>query len=449
MKKTLPTYLLLIVFSLTFYISSCDSSQKQTTTVEDGIQVPSLLDRETKLGPETEYQHIQNTYQKAISTLKKNPNDLKPYLDLASVYIMEGRITGNTSYYNNAAIEVLEKIEQSKSADKSLKFQALDYQSVVMLNMHQFKDALAVAKKAVAMYDYHAGIYGALVDANVELGNYSEAVKMCDKMLTIRPDLRSYSRASYLRQINGDNQGAIKAMNMAVEAGYPGMEDTEWARVNLGDLLLQTGEVDKAEQVFKIALENRPGYPYANIGLAKVEKARSNYKAAIAHTESAIRTMGETAFIDLLADLYELEGDKAKAKEIRDDIVTLLEEAREEEPENAKIKHNGSRELAMAYMKNNELDKALEYATTDLKMRADNIDANELVAWIYYLKGDYAEAKNHADKMLSTNVKNANTLYKASMIYQKAGDSAKASRLMTQAKQISPFIDGLLADAGV
>lgn len=63
---------------------------------------------------------------------------------------------------------------------------------------------------AIILNPYNADIYGALVDANVELGNYKEAVAMCDKMLSIRPDLRSSSRASYIRQIFGDNNGVRK-----------------------------------------------------------------------------------------------------------------------------------------------------------------------------------------------------------------------------------------------
>ena len=53
-------------------------------------------------------------------------------------------------------------------------------------------------------------------------------------MVDIRPDIRSYSRVSYLREIYGDYPGAIEAMKMAVDAGVAGDEATEWARIQLG-----------------------------------------------------------------------------------------------------------------------------------------------------------------------------------------------------------------------
>src|SRR5437870_4778016 len=113
-------------------------------------------------------------------------------------------------------------------------FEALTYKSMIFLSQHHFSDGLNVATKAEHMYPYNAFIYGILTDANVELGNYPEALKTADKMISIRPDIRSYSRVSYLREIHGDIPGAIEAMKLAVGAGEPGTEGTEWTRVQLG-----------------------------------------------------------------------------------------------------------------------------------------------------------------------------------------------------------------------
>jgi len=185
----------------------------------------------------------------------------------------------------------------------------------------------------------------------------------------------------------------------------------------------------------------RPNYPYALMGLAGVEKAKKNYDSAIYYTKSAIQLLSEAAFVSYLGDLYELKGDSNKATDVRHDVVNLLEQGQKEEAKDAIIRHNVSREMAMAYLNDGKLDKAMQCAQTDLNMRPNNIDANNLIAWIYYLKGDYANAKIHADKMLLTNTKNANTLYEASMIYARTGDTMKGNELMQQAKTISPYID--------
>ena len=349
MKKyiTLFSGILLLFLGVSTFSSCSSTAGKDTQKINNELSVPSLLARKKQVGNPAEEAMIKQTYDKAITALKANPDDLKQFITLASVFITEGRVTGNSGYYSNAAIEVLDRVANEQASNKDLQFEALTLKSAVLLNMHQFKDALGVAQQGEALNNVSSGIYGSLVDANVEMGNYDEAVKDCDKMLSLRPDLRSYSRASYLRQIYGDNKGAIVAMKMAVEAGGPGDENTEWARVTLGDLYLNIGMADSASFAYRTALMYRPGYAYAQIGLAKVEKSLKNYDSAITLTKQAINTMSQPGFVLMLADLYELKSDKTKAAEIRGDVVKLLEEG-EKEQANSAIKHNASRELAMA-----------------------------------------------------------------------------------------------------
>jgi tetratricopeptide (TPR) repeat protein len=432
-RNKLLISILLCCFSLSMGITSCKEEKKEA--------IPALLAREKQLGTAEEQTNIKSLYDKSTGAIKKNPEDLQQYVNLASVFVAEGRITGNNNYYGNAAMEMLNKVLENKTANKDIVFQALNVKSAIELNMHQFKDALATAKQGVALNNFNAGIFGALVDANVEMGNYDDAVKDCDSMMNVRPDLRSYSRASYLRQIYGQNDGAIEAMKMAVQAGLPGSENTEWARTTLGDLYLNFGKLDSASFEYRSSLVYRPNYPYALIGLARVEKAKKNYDGAIEQTRNAIKVLSEVAFVALLGDLYELKGDAAKAKETKADVIRLLSEGQKSEEKTALVKHNVSREMATANLSAGNLEDALKYANTDLEMRPNNIDANELAAWVYYLKGDYANAKAHAEKMLVTNMKNPASLYKAGAIFASAGDVEKGNKMMAEATAMNPYLD--------
>jgi tetratricopeptide (TPR) repeat protein len=184
------------------------------------------------------------------------------------------------------------------------------------------------------------------------------------------------------------------------------------------------------------------------MGMAKADKAQQKYDSAILHTRAAIKSLSESSFIAFLGDLYELKGDKAKAAEVRADVKRLLEEAREQEPKDAPIRHNGARELAMAYLALKDYDQAMKYAKQDYDMRPANIDAAELMAWLSYLKGDYAAAKNYAEKTLVTNTKNATTLYKDGLIFAAAGDTARGESLKKEALGIMPYIDPRLIAGG-
>ena len=145
----------------------------------------------------------KNTAQQLIDKLQANPKDTKAAIALSSLYIQEARITGNYMYYDAAAMKYINNVLDNEPDN----FEALTLKSLLYMSQHHFADGLTIAEKAQKINPYNALIYGILVDGNVEMGNYKTAVENSDKMDSIRPDIRSYSRISYLREIHGDYPG--------------------------------------------------------------------------------------------------------------------------------------------------------------------------------------------------------------------------------------------------
>lgn len=435
--------LFVILALLTSGLSACTETRGESAreiSIGDEQPVAALLPRKNEDEGKKEFEVLQSKYNESIQILKEKGFNAKAYITLASVYITECRITGNADYYNRAAVQVLDRLISSNQVDLNNKLEAYSLKSAVYLNMHQFEEGKKMALEGIQINPGNAGLYGALVDASVELGNYKDAVAYCDKMLSIRPDLRSYSRASYLRQIFGANQDAIDAMKMAVESGVPGNESTEWSRVHLGDLYMNIGKLKEAEAIYKEALSYRPNYPHAEIGLAKIDKLNKNYPSAIQHAKNAIGVLSEASFVSFLGELYELNGEKDKAEKVFNDVIKLLSD-NDASSKDGGIEHNGNREYAMAYMDAKQYDKALEFAKKDLALRPENIDANDLVAWILYLKGDYKAALPYSEKVFSTKIKNADLSYKASLINNKAGNIKMAEQYKKDALAVSAYID--------
>lgn len=176
------------------------------------------------------------------------------------------------------------------------------------MSQHQFSEARELAEKARQLNPNNAYVYGVLVDANVELGNYEEAVAMSDKMQQLKPLLESYSRASYLREIYGQYPSSIEAMKLAVVAGLPGSEPQCWSKNILGQLYETTGQLANAEQQYKEILAMRPSYAFALGGLARVHKARKEYDKALVMLEKASAIMPEFSFHEEMAEIYDLQG---------------------------------------------------------------------------------------------------------------------------------------------
>lgn len=417
--------------------TACGNARnEETVAMHDESGIPALLDRKGELAKAMEWEKTKEKVAELKQKIQHSPADIRPRLQLATIYMSEARVTANPYYYQ-ASLKILDGV----LAIDAQSFEAYTYKASVAMSLHRFAEAKQLAERARSINPDNAYVCGVLVDANVELGNYAEAIAMSDKMQMLKPSLEAYSRASYLREIFGDYTGAEKAMLLAVQAGAQGSESAEWARVTLGDIYLSTGRIEQAQKMYQTALMLRPNFTNAEIGLAKVEKARKNYDQAIKYTEDAIRVISEASYVALLGDLYELKGDDKKAGEIRASVIGLLEDGEKNNDSDVYLKHNAARELAQAYLSNKNYDKALTHALEDLQLRPANIDANELVAWIYYMRKDYANARTYADRMLATNTKNANTLYKAGTIYLHSGDVEKGNALIQSATNVNPVID--------
>lgn len=400
MKKILlPLTIALIALTI-----GCNSNKTKVDDSQDG-KYAVLLERNEVLAQSAEWAVVKSKATELMMKIEADSNDLKSRLQLAQIYMQEARITGEHPYYYPATLKILDDVIRKDPNS----FEALAFKASVLLSLHHFEEAKEVGQKALVINSDNGFIYGVLCDANVELGNYEEAVKMSDKMQLIRPGLESYSRASYLREIYGQDEGAIEAMKLAFEAGLPGTEEASWAGNTLIHLYINAGDYKNANQVADMILAQRPSYAFAIDAKGQVAMAEGKYDEAIKHFEKAITVMPEFSFYENMADAYKAKGDDTKYKEIYKSVIPMLEE-------DAKSGHYTDMEMALVYTKLNEMDKALEHAKKEYDRRPSNIDVNATMAWVLYNKGDMANAKKHLDIALRTGKKNKEMMKKADMI---------------------------------
>lgn len=368
--------------------------------------------------------------------LKENPDDIKIKIQLAQAYIQEGRNTGDHAFYDKAVLELTEEVLKTDAVN----FEALCCKGTVLLSQHHFSEALETAEKARNVNPSSAFVYGMMVDAYVELGQYDKAVESCDRMVAIRPDIRSYARVSYLREIYGDLPGAIQAMKLAVSAGYVGLEQTEWCRTQLGRLYEQTGSPDSARYCYELALYNRADYAFALAGLARVEKFAGNYANAISLLDKANKQITEFSFYEELCDLHKRNGNVAMADSALNNALSMLGNDLTTDESVAGHGHYADRELALLYIKQGNNSKAIEHAIMEYKRRPDNIDIQETLAWVYYKAGYYYLAEYHMRKAMRTGRKNPESMIRAGLIRIKAGQPRSGRQLIADAIKYKSII---------
>lgn len=385
-----------------------------------------------------EWLAAQKNTQRLIAKIKANPSDTRSALALANAYITEGRISGNIAYYDKAALQTVNRLLEKDPAD----YEALMIKALVQLSQHHFAEGLATAKQSLAIDSNSAFIYGLLVDANVEMGDYAAALAAADKMVSLRPDLRSYSRIAYLREIHGDYAGAVSAMKLAVAAGMPADEPTEWCRVQLGRLYEKMGEVDKALFQYHVSIAARPGYAYALAGLGGIAAQQKKYDSAVIYYEQAAAGITDPGIKQELALTYRQAGKTAKANAMSKEVEALMISS---QPKTATVDdpaegHYSDKEMAYLYLQNGDKDKALQHALAEYKRRPNNIDVNEIMARVYYKRNEAAKALPYVEAALITGSRNPELLCVAGMIYLKTGDTEKGKKMLALALKNNPVM---------
>jgi len=440
MKKKIAYAIILlgtvISVSFAFYRSHSRGNAEESPT----NLITNLLPRKQGLAYKSEWETIEYNVRALHEKVKKNAADLKSLLLLSSIYIQEGRNTGNFIYYNDAALRCINTV----LAKDPKNFEGLSFKATILLSQHRFEDAFTIAKMLQKSYPLNAYVYGLLVDANIELGNYRDALTAADQMVSIRPDLRSYSRIAYLREIFGDPEGAVEAMELAVDAGTPGDENTEWCRVQLGRLFEQLGKFENAKIQYRIAANYRVNYPHALSGLAAVALRNQYYEQAVELYQQADSLIPDHFIKEGLAAAYRLIGNEQKAAQMANAIIAQLQQVSSSRKD--ATHQNEDLELAHAYAGTGDYARALEFALLEFKRRPGNIEVNETVAIMYFNLGVYEKALPYINAALSTNNKKPELLAYAGLIFAKTGDKEKAKRFLQKATVSKGMLDPKLHD---
>lgn len=281
--------------------------------------------------------------------------------------------------------------------------------------------------------------YSVITDAHVELGHYEQAIETLQQMVNLRPDLSSYSRISYLRELMGDVEGAIEGMNMAIDAGSSGTEARAWCRVQLGHLYFNSDKPNLADAEYQRALLEFPNYLHALAGHARVQAARRNYLEAVSLYTQVVQTMPIPEYVISLGDVYWVSGEAVKANQ-QYALVRVIAELHGANGVDTDL------EIARFDADHNQhLPEALRRARQAFKARR-SIYAADVLAWTLYKTGEYAEAYEMTRQALHLGTKDALLFFHAGMICEQLGKLKEARAYLEQALAINPHFSLLYGE---
>ena len=352
----------------------------------------------------------------AQKTIEKKPTQFSGYNQLAIALARRARETSDVNFYTQAE-EALKKSQQL--APENYEGQKLHVW--LLLGRHEFAAALNAAKELNKKMPDDILVYGFMVDANVELGNYDDAEKSAQWMLNLRPgNMPALTRTAYLRELFGDIDGSYELMQMAFQGTPPTEnEDRAWIMNQMAHLDLAVGKTAEAENILQQALTIFPGYHYALGNLAKVRIVQKRYAEAVDLLQQRYKAAPHAENLYDLAVVLKLAGRTGEAS-------TAFAEFEKKSLAETMRRDNSNHELVSYYTDEaNQPAKALEIAQREYNYRHD-VFTLDAYAWALHKNNQDAEARKQIEVALAVGIRDAKLFRHAGEIALSQGDRKSA-----------------------
>jgi tetratricopeptide (TPR) repeat protein len=319
---------------------------------------------------------------------------------------------------------------------------ALGYKGSVLVSLHRFVDAAALARTVLAGQPGDPVALATLGDASLELGDLVAARDAYGRANDAARSAATLVRLGHLSFISGDAPAAIRAATTAVTlADSEGAEGERAAfyHYQLADVLISTGDRAGAATAYAAALAADPGSFLAHSGLARVAAADGDLDEAIRELSAAIAIVPQPEFLARRGDLYTLRAAQGDARRATDDYATVEAIARLAGDASSVY----DRTLAL-YLANHGLGptRAVALADAELATRKD-VYGYDADAWALLVAGRAADAEVMIGRALDVGTRDAKVLYHAGMIAVALGQTDNARAFLEDSIALDPSFDPL------
>ena len=361
----------------------------------------------------------------AQAQLKAEPDLPQSYVMLATAFLRAARSEGGA--YRAYARDVIEVGLARTGNPPRLRLLA----AMLLLDDHRFEQVITAANELAVDLPYDPTPRLLIGDASLELGRYEEAEKAYESAIDLRPDLRSYNRIGYMRWLYGDFDGAVEALEYALDAGSArDPESMAWCFTDLGAMYLRRGQVAPAQKAAARAMELVPDYAPA---VVLAGRASAEHGDLAGGRELLARAAERSPSAETILRIVELDRAMDNAADAKAGLKDALAMA-EHDP----------RPVAHFLARHGEQpDEALRLAEQELEAR-QNIWSWDTLALAAARAGDAKRARDAIAKAQSLGTNDAELTLHAALVELLAGDADAARQHLDRAIAARPNVDPVL-----
>jgi tetratricopeptide (TPR) repeat protein len=354
-----------------------------------------------------------------------DPTDADAHRDLGFALLQRVRETADPSLYAPAAAAF--ETARRLAPDDALVLAGI---GGLQLGKHQFGEALETCRGAVALSPHLAAARAVVVDALIELGRYEEADAAAAEMLAVRADLSTLARASYVAELHGKLDVALRAMQGA--AATPGLapENVAYVDALLGNLLVYSGDRAGAATAYARALALVPAHAPSLSGQGRLAVGSGDLDTAIALFQRAADVLPLPEYVIALAEAQAAAGMAAAAER----TVKLAR------AEIGLLQASGVVvDVELALFEADHGDPAAALALAEKGYAATpTVRAADAMAWALHRLGRDGEAAARSDEALRLGSRDPLLRYHAGAIAAALGETRSARRDLEMALATDP-----------
>ncbi len=358
------------------------------------------------------------------------------YNELALASIRRARETGNPAFLQDAETALHTGLQLAPND-----FQLQKTDIALLLARQQFARALAKAKLLHSKVPDDVTLYGYLAEANIALGNYTDADTDAQWMLNLRPNnIPGLLLGAQLRVIYGDAPGALEFLNQAF-GETPQIEPEEQASIanRIAEIELAQGQLPAAGQVLAQAEGLFPRSPVTRMNMARLRLAQGKPLEAVAllRQQAALEQAQSSSSTGTLFLLAQAQG-AAKQPEAAATWSRFEASAKTETDKPA----NSNLDLILYYA--GLAGAAPVNAGTALALAQQraasqhDVDTLNAYAWALYANGKFAEADGAMQKAMAPGISSAQFDEHAGEIARKLNKGDQAMQSFVAAMQADP-----------
>ena len=408
------------LFTLSVLLSGSGMAQQETLPMVDQHRPSEAAVQEST--------PAQQSILASQRQIRIDPKKVQAYNELALAFLRRTRETADPKYLKDADAALTQGLKLAPED-----FQLQRTQVALMLSRHQFAQA---RERATALHHRTPDdvmTYGYIAEADIALGNYSEAETDAQWMLNMRPNnIPGLLIGAELRTSYGDPHGAIEFLNLAYAETSPAeVEDLAWIANQIASIQIESGQNDLAAQTLEQADQVFPHYVYTMENLARVRMGQNRGSDAVELLQQASSIDNDPHVLYDLARAHEAAGQSSEAR------ATYAEFERQASAPGRSTDASRLDLILMDVGSPAAAPTALKLAQQEIAARQDVLTL-DAYAWALYANAKYQDAEAAVQKAIAVGIQSAQIFDHAGHIAQKLNHNAEAAKYFALSIQSNP-----------